>query len=363
MNTYLVQLKPLEPYFFGGENTLPYRGIAENDSKKKQKNRYYAVSLNFPSQTTLFGTARYLCLPHKKDSFAYTAEELEANRAAAGTASFSLGSETKQDFGKLQSISPLFLVRTQQEQQEVYVPLPIDHKVFDPEKPEGQPYTPFTQYDEHATDSGTMQVPSGYSSKTAAPADAFLKLAARREDTRVLTLDSLLFSVEKVGIDKQRPENAFFKKQYKCLNSGFAFAFFLTTEAELPLGTQTVAMGQGRSAFAATITQENDTTGSAINTLLEPDIAYAFGDLYVTPAIYECCSFVCARTVEYRDFATGIEPNSGRRIAIGNKRVLLKAGSVFKVTARERFSDQLAVHAENPRAAGINTIVFGGNNA
>ena len=54
MGKYLIKLKPLEPYFFGGERTFGF------GKKTKQKQPYYIVSEYIPSQPTLFGTLRYI---------------------------------------------------------------------------------------------------------------------------------------------------------------------------------------------------------------------------------------------------------------------------------------------------------------
>ena len=56
MGKYLIKLKPLEPYFFGGERTFGF------GNKTKQKQPYYIVSEYTPSQPTLFGTLRYIVL-------------------------------------------------------------------------------------------------------------------------------------------------------------------------------------------------------------------------------------------------------------------------------------------------------------
>ena len=60
-----LQLKftPLEPYFFGNEKTFSFPNSKDGG---QLRNSYLIKSESIPSQTTLFGTIRYLLLPHKK---------------------------------------------------------------------------------------------------------------------------------------------------------------------------------------------------------------------------------------------------------------------------------------------------------
>ena len=49
MNTYLVRLTPQEPYFFGNEKNLEFKG---QKNRGQMTNRYYIKSERTPLQTT-----------------------------------------------------------------------------------------------------------------------------------------------------------------------------------------------------------------------------------------------------------------------------------------------------------------------
>ena len=52
MSTYLVRLTPQEPYFFGNEKNLEFKG---QKNRGQMTNRYYIKSERTPLQTTLLG--------------------------------------------------------------------------------------------------------------------------------------------------------------------------------------------------------------------------------------------------------------------------------------------------------------------
>ena len=62
MSTYLVRLTPQEPYFFGNEKNLEFKG---QKNRGQMTNRYYIKSERTPLQTTLLGAMRYVFLKEK----------------------------------------------------------------------------------------------------------------------------------------------------------------------------------------------------------------------------------------------------------------------------------------------------------
>lgn len=59
MSKYLIKLRPLEPYFFGDENTF----------RIGEENRYYISSILTPAASIILGTFRYELLKNKKSSY------------------------------------------------------------------------------------------------------------------------------------------------------------------------------------------------------------------------------------------------------------------------------------------------------
>ena len=95
-----IEFKPLEPYFFGNERSLQYKGV--NQKVQIKAASYFAKSELIPLQSTLFGALRYLGIVEKRLDFKLTSED-EAN---IGKASFQLKKEG-QSFGKIKSISQI----------------------------------------------------------------------------------------------------------------------------------------------------------------------------------------------------------------------------------------------------------------
>lgn len=90
---YLVQLKPVGPFFFGGEHSR-----ASRDS-------YIVHSKNMPSQSTLFGILRYLGIEDPQASYTIDKRHI-------GATSFRLTGSAN-EFGKIHNISPLYLIDTE----------------------------------------------------------------------------------------------------------------------------------------------------------------------------------------------------------------------------------------------------------
>jgi CRISPR-associated protein Cmr3 len=111
---YLITLKPLEPFFFGGEYTFGA------DDSRNESSRYSAVSTHFPQQTAILGMLRktmliqngYLTM-HRKGEWVDSngagkfSQNYEDAKNLVGTDSFSY--EKKVDLGIIESISPLFI--------------------------------------------------------------------------------------------------------------------------------------------------------------------------------------------------------------------------------------------------------------
>ena len=103
MSAYRVTFTPSGPYFFGNEKTFQYPG---QEVKNDFGSLYYIKGEKMPMQTTLLGALRYILLPQKglgKNLLS------EASVQAVGKFSFDIDSKGKQDFGKIKSISPVFI--------------------------------------------------------------------------------------------------------------------------------------------------------------------------------------------------------------------------------------------------------------
>ena len=127
---YKILFTPLEEYFFGDEGSF----FSEIDEKQG----YYLVSKDIPSQTTIFGIIRYLGLAHIKSDYNYTSKEYEANKTAIGCKGFNIEkaiteNNSQKDFGKIKNISSIFIHEFSENLSKIFVPIPKDAK-FDKSK-------------------------------------------------------------------------------------------------------------------------------------------------------------------------------------------------------------------------------------
>ncbi|MDR3088461.1 MAG: type III-B CRISPR module-associated protein Cmr3 [Desulfobulbaceae bacterium] len=377
----LITLKPLEPYFFGGERT--FGGYGENNSKLAGS--YFIRSLNTPAQTALFGVLRYLGIQEKQADYALK----EKDKDNIGAASFNLlqvPSDGK--IGRILRISPLYLMDND---GDMYVPAPFDHNT---DKKNNHIYAPYLDYSSARQTVGcgdSVQeriFPKAFKAKNGL-CFAWMRL----KDGAIRAEDDIFRPVARPHVDKQKviqsgaeQEKGFVKREYKIMPD-FCFAFIaevekgFTCRAQEP---QVVYMGQKKSAFAATIGDFSDDemkeTDATLKTLLrlrhdgfpaakplaDHVFVYLQSDAYLgektIDQLYNCCSFAMALPKEHRIFTTNYEAggNHLRRYRKGEQLLrFLRAGSVF--WARKESIVQFRAEIDNAhrQMAGFNHIVTG----
>ena len=205
MSNYFIRLKPVENYFFGGENTFR--------NNEEDKANYFSRSNKYPQQTTLLGLLRFMLLKNNAALPLYKNQE-KAN-ALIGENSFDV-LKGPQSFGAIQKISPLFIYHD----NDIYrFSLPFENFVVDFDK-EGNTFL-------NKTKSFTPII-EGYNAKQAG--EDFVKNNSGHE---ILFSDIFIEHEPKTGIDKQREEGddkKFYKQIYYSLKPGFEFAFFANIE-------------------------------------------------------------------------------------------------------------------------------------
>jgi CRISPR-associated protein Cmr3 len=111
---YKILLKPLEPYFFGGEQTFGKLGDKENGS-------YIAVSKYFPNQTALLGMLKKEILKNERllsrkiRGEWVNKDKKEKAKEIVGYEKFSFENNRLLNYGKIRSIEPLFLQKGDEE--------------------------------------------------------------------------------------------------------------------------------------------------------------------------------------------------------------------------------------------------------
>jgi len=104
MSRYLVTLKPVDKFFFGGDMTFEVAGKKGHNQMFKS---YIIESARFPQQTSLLGMMRFLLL-RKSDCFDGSAIiDVENASALIGNHSFEVGSTD--GFGKIKSMTGCFI--------------------------------------------------------------------------------------------------------------------------------------------------------------------------------------------------------------------------------------------------------------
>ena len=240
MKTYLVTLTPQEPYFFGNEKTFLF------DKEKNQGQRgnsYYIRSERTPLQSTLMGMMRYILMPYKDY------QHPQENALVIGGESFRIDAEG-QSFGVMKKIYPLFLMKDGIK----LVKTPLDCQ------PNGEAYTPFSNYAAIETDKGEKLFTPDYDSKEGL-ADSYMNLS----DGTLVPAGKIFGTETRVGNLKAtsgKNEKGFFKKEYIYLMNDYCFAFYaeLDENAVLPKDGKTQAfLGQGKSLFSVSFTEQENT--------------------------------------------------------------------------------------------------------
>ncbi|RMG59202.1 MAG: hypothetical protein D6722_22585 [Bacteroidetes bacterium] len=110
---YLVKLKPLHSYFFGGERTFGFN----------QKQNYLVQSRKWPQQTTLLGALRYLILREHGLLAPKGKPVPEEAESLIGPHSFQFdSSNARQNYGMIHALSSVFLM----EGARRFVPAPLN---------------------------------------------------------------------------------------------------------------------------------------------------------------------------------------------------------------------------------------------
>ncbi len=264
---YLLKLRPLEPYFFGDENTIRFDNT----------NSYFVSSLPVPSAMTILGMLRYTILEQNgllHSDGRYTQEEIQVNTRYVGAGSFRPDTT---DQGMIQSISPLFLM---DREDHVYIKLPMNHKSS------RDLYTPIALGAPIETSFGQIALPAkgDLKAKDLVKEDQYVCVDTGRVRQNVFS-DFL-----KVTNNLSQPTDGFLKKNMKQLESCFCFAGVVELEDNCILRSGICHMGREKSAFALTVEPGFDLEERIRNGWLgkvSAGFQYALGDLILrSPPAY-----------------------------------------------------------------------------
>ena len=357
MTTYLVTFTPLEPYAFGLERNFSFI----DGTAQKEYHPYFVKTSPIPEQTALLGTLRYLLLEENKllkRDFDYAGL---AQEQCIGRKSFQFDSFTSQSFGLIQNISPLFLLKSD---NEVIIPNPMNNiggkGLFSPMKLETEEFRssmgkisfPFKK--KEGTDELQYNPKDGHAS-------GYYNITAGK-------VESPFQTTVLVGNRKNKPagasdEDAFFKREVHCLLEGMQFAIYVTVNDSKDYGflnpdkTYLAKMGQKKSLFKVCIKEEENKLEEQVREHLEAQTPhgmtwyYALSDCrFSSPISYP--GFAITEKKSLRNLQTTYKKQSNvtENITKSQQFNLFQRGSVFYEKIRGHLNT-------NDQVAGFNHII------
>ncbi len=262
---YLVKLRPLEPFLFGGEQTFGVLG-------DKEAGTYLVTSRQFPQQTAILGMVKKEImiqagvLTRKRKGEWVDKSKFDDAKKYVGTEKFDLSSDEEQDLGVIEAISPIFLM---QNKKRYIKKVDIDTYPYIDGKLEN--YNP--KYDIY---------------------DNFVSL----DGGNALKSKNIFKSIEQTGNKKGGEENSLFKKTSYLLEDDIVFAFYIDVEYQLK--NSLVHLGADRSAFMMEVVEDNtsftysDSKGYLV----------LLSDSYITIDIKEHCDFAITSEISHRNLTS-----------------------------------------------------------
>ncbi len=377
-----VKLTPLGPYFLGTERNAAYIAESENNSQQSMLSPYFIRSGEYPSQSTLFGILRYAGIRCPKETFTLD----DADIQNIGPKSYNLLDNSQNNFGRIRSISSLFLTDSKDNN---YIPALHNHQAVQKENgnfPEEPPiFKAFDNFVEVESLDGMRYLPTQYKEKEAYDGAELLCLTDGKLHS------SPFYKRVQVGINRksqridenQRKVSGFFKREYVGLKSDYSFCCYAEVNDDFFYHENIIVyIGQGRTPFVINIKEVEDNVQKlTIPSVCLPskvlqegnsekcNVAYAvaLSDCYYSDNISNLknlSSFILAECREYRVFTTNYTEANKHRRYTKNKYALklLKAGSVFMFMGNERYehlkSFKGTVQNSHAEIAGFNQFYF-----
>ncbi|MCB4204624.1 hypothetical protein LF845_06585 [Deferribacterales bacterium Es71-Z0220] len=280
MSRYLITFKPLVPYFFGSEQTF-----GEGD-----ESNYFGKSLQIPQQTTILGALREQILIQaniwKKEG--YTEKEKTEIEQLIGK-SFRIKEEN--NFGVIKNISPVFFCKHKGKNFDFYNFTPFDHGVE-------------IEFVEGRCSFGSPKIPKIKDHEKNYKKSQLVNI----NNSEKITLDNVITSYEKIGIEKQEnqddKQDKFYKKLSYILSDEFSFC--VIADIDYKLKDNTLYMGADGSSFQMRIFDFDKDYIELFGNLISKydNTVTLLSDAYVEPEILNYCSFAMTEVVNFRYIKT-----------------------------------------------------------
>jgi CRISPR-associated protein Cmr3 len=285
---YLIKLKPLKPFFFGGDVTFGKLGDKENGT-------YLAHSRLFPQQSAILGMLRKEILLQtnllttKMKGEWVDKNNYEKAKELVGDESFNIKANYIQDFGVIQNISSIFLIK--------------DNKKFIKKARIG------------SYKDGLLE---NYNPKEDI-FDNFISI----DDEETLKTEDIFKPVTQIGIKKtvnsEEKDNAFYKKTSYLFQDDFYFAFYLDIDFELK--SSFVKLGADDSIFKMEIRESKEELN------YKDDYLLLLSDALITIPLKGNCEFAITKEISYQNLQSKLK--NGLKFKKSEKVYLYERGSII----------------------------------
>lgn len=339
---YLVKLRPINNFFFGGDITFGKLGEKENSS-------YLAKSRYFPQQTAILGLIRrQILVQHELLTKKVKGEWVNANSSEKATALVGRGSfeinNNNLDLGIIDKISPVFITKK-------------DNYFFQINK--------FGDYIEEAgkcfidnNEKEFIPLLNNFDNKKGVS-----KILVSK--TESFNFNEIFREVEQIGNNKKEIENALYKKtSYKFLDN-YEFAFILELTKECFLEESIVSLGGDNSNFNMSFEQIDFTFEDIINDVsTQTNSITLISDSYIEQNVFSQCNFVVNNTISFQNIITTASNEKDSRyknkdFEISKKLYFYERGAVFFKAEQDL---EKALENTNLQKIGYNIFKKGENN-
>lgn len=323
-NRYLISLKPVGKFFFGGDMSFPVNG------KKSEYSSYIIKSNKFPQQTSLLGMLRFLVLRNESSVFDTSTQSITDRVAAVkliGKSSFD-PSGSGSSYGVINGISECFL---QTKHNNQWTDLSFQYKVDELK-------LDIDRGVKAQINGKSVTVPSmKYDSKNGlgsfyAGVDGIVKTEEE------IFVEDLCNGIERNITTGKTDNNALFKQIfYRFKTTDFRFAFEADVDMDITLyNGQIVSVGADNSQFVIGIEKSERKSASDANgkcvVLLSPS--------YITETDLGSVTFAISDTIPFKSMKTRTESigpynKKSEKYDYSAKVILYTTGSQFYFKSNE----------------------------
>ena len=341
MSRYLVTLKPIDKFFFGGDMTFEIDG---NDKHNKSFKSYIIESSRFPQQTSLLGMMRFLLL--RKSVYFSDNKIIDKDKAAKLIGEHSFQVKNSDEFGKIKSLSGCFIRDRYNHLDYAFAPFTQDFSICDTDR-----LGSINGIEMHLPDIVGFTAKSGYTKY----------LLSIIEGKR--QMDEVFVADRRIGINRNistglTDENALYKQvsyRFKDFDkddgvrvADYCFAFYVEVE-DVNLMTseyngEVVSVGADNSQFI--INFEKDGTDNRPCTAGNNSIVLQ-SPSYLTRDALKHSSFFVTETIPFRFLETTVCKTDNytvhsKTLKRSHKYELYAPGSVFFFESDDKMKDFIA---------------------